>query len=53
MRNPAKVAEDFSVHRTTIHRWMKRAEDEGLLSLKCKPGRGVKSFLSAKQETNY
>ena len=47
--SPAKVAEDFSVHRTTVHRWMKRAEEEGLLSLKCKPGRGVKSFLSAKQ----
>ena len=47
--SPAKVAEDFSVHRTTVHRWMKRAEEEGLLSLTCKPGRGVKSFLSAKQ----
>ena len=47
--SPAKVAEDFSVHRTTVHRWMKRAKEEGLLSLKCKPGRGVKSFLSAKQ----
>jgi transposase len=47
--SPAKVAEDFSVHRTTVHRWMKRAEEEGLLSLKCKPGRGIKSFLSAKQ----
>ena len=47
--SPAKVAEDFSVHRSTVHRWMKRAEEEGLLSLKCKPGRGVKSFLSAKQ----
>ena len=42
--SPAKVAEDFSVHRTTVHRWMKRAEEEGLLSLKCKPGRGVKYF---------
>jgi len=47
--SPAKVAEDFAVHRTTVHRWMKRAEEEGLLSLKCKPGRGVKSFLSATQ----
>src|SRR4030065_389031 len=47
--SPAKVAEDFSVHRSTVHRWMKRAEEEGLISLKCKPGRGVKSFLSAKQ----
>ena len=47
--SPAKVAEDFSVHRSTVHRWMKQAEEEGLLSLKCKPGRGVKSFLSAKQ----
>ena len=47
--SPAKVAKDFSVHRTTVHRWMKRAEEEGLLSLKCKPGRGVKSFLSAEQ----
>jgi transposase len=47
--SPAKVAEDFTVHRSTIHRWMKRAEEEGLLSLKCKPGRGVKSFLFAEQ----
>jgi transposase len=47
--SPAKVAEDFSVHRSTVHRWMKRAEEEGLLSLKCKPGRGVKSFLAEKQ----
>jgi len=47
--SPAKVAEDFSVHRTTVHRWMKRAEEEGLLSLKCKPGRGVKSFLTTEQ----
>ena len=47
--SPAKVAEDFSVHRSTVHRWMKRAEEEGLLSLKCKPGRGVKSLLSSKQ----
>jgi transposase len=28
---------------------MKRAEEEGLLSLKCKPGRGVKAFLTEKQ----
>ena len=28
---------------------MKRAEEENLFSFKCKPGRGVKSFLSAKQ----
>ncbi|PAV13970.1 hypothetical protein ASJ81_15745 [Methanosarcina spelaei] len=47
--SPAKVAEDFSVHRSTVHRWMKRAEEEGLSSLKCKHGRGVKSFLSAEQ----
>ena len=47
--SPAKVAEDFSVHRSTVHRWMKRAEEEGLFSLKCKPGRGVKSFLTSKQ----
>jgi len=47
--SPAKVAKDFSVNRSTVHRWMKQAEEEGLLSLKCKPGRGVKSFLSAKQ----
>jgi transposase len=45
----AKVAEDFSVHRSTVHRWIKRAEKEGFLSLKCKPGRGVKSLLTAKQ----
>jgi len=47
--SPAKVAEDFSVHRSTVHRWIKRAEKEGLSSLKCKPGRGVKSFLTAEQ----
>jgi transposase len=47
--SPAKVAEDFSVHRSTVHRWMKHAEEEGLFSLKCKPGRGVKSFLTAEQ----
>ncbi|KKG66245.1 hypothetical protein DU74_09240 [Methanosarcina mazei] len=47
--SPAKVAKDFSVHRSTVHRWMKRAEEEGLYNLKCKPGRGVKSFLSTEQ----
>ena len=47
--SPAKVAEDFSVHRSTVHRWMKRAEKEDLLSLKCKLGWGVKSFLAEKQ----
>ena len=47
--SPAKVAKDLSVHRSTVHRWMKRAEEEGLLSLKCKSGRGIKPFLSAKQ----
>jgi transposase len=34
----AKVAEYFSFHRLTVHRWMKRAEEEGLYNLKCKPG---------------
>ncbi|AKB51206.1 hypothetical protein MSBRW_1953 [Methanosarcina barkeri str. Wiesmoor] len=47
--SPAKVAEDFSVHCSTVHCWMKRAEEEGLSSLKCKPGRGVKSYLTAEQ----
>ena len=47
--SPAKVADDFSVHRSTVHRWMKRAEEEGLYNLKCKPGRGIKSFLTAEQ----
>lgn len=47
--SPAKVAKDFSVHRSTVHRWMKQAEEEGLFSLKCKPGRGVKSYLTAEQ----
>src|SRR5512133_2720636 len=47
--SPAKVAIDFSVHRSTIHRWMKQAEEEGLFSLKFKPGRGVKSFLTLEQ----
>jgi len=45
----AKVAQAFSVHRSTVHRWMKRAEEEGLYNLKCKSGRGVKSFLSTEQ----
>ena len=47
--SPAKFAEGFSIHRSTVHRWMKQAEEEGLFSLKCKPGRGIKSFLSAEQ----
>ena len=47
--SPAKVAKDYSVHRSTVHRWMKRAEEEGLYNLKCKSGRGVKSFLTSKQ----
>jgi len=47
--SPAKIAEDFSVHRSTVHRWMKRSEEEGLSSLKCKPGRGVKCYLTAEQ----
>jgi transposase len=47
--SPAKVAEDFSVYRSTVYRWIRRAEKEGLLSLKCKPGRGVKSLLTAEQ----
>jgi transposase len=47
--SPAKVAEDFLVYRSTIYRWVKRAEKEGLLSLKCKHGRGVKSLLTEEQ----
>jgi transposase len=47
--SPAKVAEDFSVHRSTVHRWINRAEKEGLFSLKCKPGRGIKSLLTSEQ----
>lgn len=47
--SPAKVVEDFSVHRSTVHSWINRAEKEGLFSLKCKPGRGVKSFLTSEQ----
>ena len=45
----SKIAEDFSVHCSTVYRWIKRAEKEGLSSLKCKPGRGVKSLLTAEQ----
>lgn len=45
----AKVAEEFSVYRSTVYRWIKRAEKEGLFSLKCKPGRGVKSLLTVEQ----
>ena len=47
--SPAKVAESFSIQLSTVHRWMKQTEEEGLFSLKCKPGRGIKSFLSAEQ----
>ena len=47
--SPAKVAEEFSVYRSTVYRWIRRAEKEGLLSLKCKPGRGVKSILTVEQ----
>ena len=47
--SPAKVAEEFSVYRSTVYRWIKRAEKEGLFSLKCKPGRGVKSLLTVEQ----
>jgi transposase len=47
--SPAKVAEEFSVYRSTVYSWIKRAEKEGLFSLKCKPGRGVKSFLTVEQ----
>jgi transposase len=47
--SPAKVAEEFSVHRSTVYRWIKRSEKEGLSNLKCKPGRGVKAFLTAEQ----
>lgn len=47
--SPAKVAEEFSVYRSTVYRWIRRAENEGLLTLKCKAGRGVKSFLSVEQ----
>ena len=32
-----------------VYRWIKRAEKEGLFSLKCKPGRGVEPLLTAKQ----
>ena len=44
--NPGKIATDFSVNRSTVHRWIKRAEEEGFSSLKCKPGRGIKLFLT-------
>jgi transposase len=47
--SPAKVADEFSVYRSTVYRWIKRAEEEGLLSLRCKPGRGVKPLLTAEQ----
>ena len=47
--SPAKVADEFSVYRLTVYRWIKRAEEEGLLSLRCKPGRGVKPLLTAEQ----
>ncbi|MHB8103012.1 MAG: helix-turn-helix domain-containing protein [Methanosarcina sp.] len=31
----SEVAEAFSVYRSTVYRWIKRAEKEGFLSLKC------------------
>jgi hypothetical protein len=43
--SPVKVVKYFSVHRFNGSSLMKQAEEEGLLSLKCKPGLGVKSFL--------
>ena len=46
--NPGKIAKDFSVNRSTVHRWIKRAEEEGLSSLKCKPGRGSKVFFNSR-----
>jgi transposase len=51
--SPAKVAEDFLVYRSTIYRWVKRAEKEGLFSLKCKHDRGVKSLLTEEQFSKF
>ena len=48
--SPAKVAEDFSVHRSTVHRWMKQAEEECLLSLNVNL-KGNKVFFICK--TNF
>jgi transposase len=42
--SPSKVAEDFSSPPFTVHRWMKRVEEENLFSLKFKTGRVVKFF---------
>ena len=47
--SPAKIAEDISVHRSKVHLRIKRAEEEGLFSLKYKPGRGIKSFSTVEQ----
>jgi transposase len=44
--SPAKVAEDFSVYSSMIYRWIKRAEKEGLLSLKCKYCRRNEAFTT-------
>jgi transposase len=44
-----QVSESLLVHRSTVYRWIKRAENEGLFSLKCKSGRGSKSFLTSEQ----
>ena len=47
--NPGKITNDFSVNRSTVHRWIKRAKKRGMFGLKCKSGRGVRSFLIAAQ----
>ena len=31
----SEVAEAFSVYRSTVYRWIKRAEKEGIFSFKC------------------
>jgi transposase len=47
--SPAKIVEGFSVHRSIVHRCIKRAEKKSLSSLKCKTGREAKSFLTLEQ----
>ena len=42
--SPAKIAENFLEYRSSIYLWVKRAEQERNLSLKCKHGRGKVLF---------
>ena len=44
--SPAKVAEDFSVYRSTVYRWMKRAEKEEFYGCDLGIAQNIDSFLN-------